>query len=445
MLMSQFPTESAIISGNLMNTSFGDRFIPSRNRSFLDDSRVLAIGASLPDCKTPSPARLPLGARHSAPSTPCDTSMRLVPNTAERVLDAPELQKDFYLNVLHWGPTGKVAVGLGRTAFVWDPDPSGGGTAQFELRHLGIATAVRWSRDGSRVAIGTDSGHTQIFDPVAERSICTLPSPSLLTRPSDPTHDAIISLLWREDSLITGQRDGHIAIHDIRSPQSVAAVWRGHDGKVCGMDGAADDCEFTTGANDDRVCVWDISALRQRRTQPRLALNAHRAAVKALAYAPWSRRCLVTGGGTYDGTVKVWSTATGELLREIDTNSQVCGLAFGRSGRDHEIVTAHGYGDPSAGAPIANSVCVWRYPSMQRVGTLCGHTDRVLHLSSSPCGELVCSAGADETLRFWRVWAAGDRAPGATMHGLGTRASASVAVRPVTVGWGAGGAHRAIR
>ena len=34
-----------------------------------------------------------------------------------------------------------------------------------------------------------------------------------------------------------------------------------------------------------------------------------------------------------------------------------------------------------------------------------GHTSRVLHLSQSPDGTTVCSAAADETLRFWKCFA----------------------------------------
>ena len=33
-----------------------------------------------------------------------------------------------------------------------------------------------------------------------------------------------------------------------------------------------------------------------------------------------------------------------------------------------------------------------------------GHDDRVLHVTRSPDGETVVSAGADETLRFWKVF-----------------------------------------
>lgn len=41
---------------------------------------------------------------------------------------------------------------------------------------------------------------------------------------------------------------------------------------------------------------------------------------------------------------------------------------------------------------------------MNKVCELRGHTSRVLHTALSPCGTIVASAAADETLRFWKVF-----------------------------------------
>ena len=52
-----------------------------------------------------------------------------------------------------------------------------------------------------------------------------------------------------------------------------------------------------------------------------------------------------------------------------------------------------------------NQLCLWKYPSMARVKEFKGHSARVLHMATSPDGSMVCSASADETLRFWNIFA----------------------------------------
>ena len=73
---------------------------------------------------------------------------------------------------------------------------------------------------------------------------------------------------------------------------------------------------------------------------------------------------------------------------------QVCALQWNT--HEREILSSHGFSK--------NQLCLWKYPSMVKVGEFNGHTSRVLHLSQSPDGTSVCSAAADETLRFWRVF-----------------------------------------
>jgi cell division cycle 20, cofactor of APC complex len=41
---------------------------------------------------------------------------------------------------------------------------------------------------------------------------------------------------------------------------------------------------------------------------------------------------------------------------------------------------------------------------MEKIGEIKGHTNRVLHLSLNSDGTTVCSAAADETLRFWKIF-----------------------------------------
>ena len=58
-----------------------------------------------------------------------------------------------------------------------------------------------------------------------------------------------------------------------------------------------------------------------------------------------------------------------------------------------------------AATSTENRLCLWKYPSMDNFKVLKSHKGRVLYLAQSPSGEVVCSgSGADETLRFWKIW-----------------------------------------
>jgi len=120
----------------------------------------------------------------------------------------------------------------------------------------------------------------------------------------------------------------------------------------------------------------------------------HTAAVKAIAWSPHQRTLLASGGGTADRRIKFWNTKTGQFISEVDTGSQVCNLAWSKT--SNEIVSTHGYSQ--------NQVIIWKYPSMQQITSLTGHTYRVLYLATSPDGETIVTGAGDETLRFWSVF-----------------------------------------
>jgi len=127
-------------------------------------------------------------------------------------------------------------------------------------------------------------------------------------------------------------------------------------------------------------------------------ITAHKAAVKALAWCPWHKSLLASGGGTADGMIRFWNSSTGTCLNAVDTRAQVSALQW--SLHDRELVSSHGYSH--------NQLHLWRYPSMVRVAELSGHTSRILHMAQSPDGQTVVTASADETVRFWRIFSGGE-------------------------------------
>ena len=81
---------------------------------------------------------------------------------------------------------------------------------------------------------------------------------------------------------------------------------------------------------------------------------------------------------------------------------QISGLVW--SSHHHELLSSHGHPH--------NQLTIWSYPSLSRLASLRGHEARVLQLVLSPDGQTVASAGADETLRFWRCFTAADASKG---------------------------------
>jgi cell division cycle 20, cofactor of APC complex len=57
--------------------------------------------------------------------------------------------------------------------------------------------------------------------------------------------------------------------------------------------------------------------------EPQFAFSDHKAAVKAMAWCPWQRKVLASGGGSADRHVRIWDTRTGSSLTSFDAHSQV--------------------------------------------------------------------------------------------------------------------------
>ena len=319
-------------------------------------------------------------------------SMRNIPNQPTKILDAPDMLDDYYLNLIDWSCNNKLAVALGPSVYLWDA-ASG---AIDELLTLEDETdyvcSLKWiQQGGNHIAVGTASSSTQLWDAAACKQVRSMGGHA----------DRISSLAWNQHILSSGSKDSTIVHHDVRTQNHHIATLSGHEQEVCGLAWSPDGTALASGDNDNRLCIWDAASSQSGARQtvaPRHSLNEHNAAVKALAWSPHERNLIASGGGTADRCIKFWNTQTGACLNSIDTGSQVCALLW--NPHEKEILSSHGFSK--------NELCLWRYPSMTRAKELTGHTARVLHLSMCPGrGSTVVSAGADETLRFWDIFGEG--------------------------------------
>lgn len=369
----------------------------SPNPHSLDHIRSLAL--------SPLRAQFTASSENSSSSSNISSTNRYkrrhVGKVPYKVLDAPALADDFYLNLLDWSSQNILVVGLGSDVYMWNAY-----TAKVtKLANVGTedaVTSVAWTQKGGHVAIGTDKGTVQIWDATQAKLIRTMTG-----------HTARVgSQSWAAHVLATGGRDKTICIRDVRSKGDVEHRLIAHKQEVCGLKWSPDWSQLASGGNDNRLYLWSLAMMNgggkgtnthsngsngEQPTSnivPLMKFTQHTAAIKALAWSPHRAGLLASGGGTSDKCIRFFNTNTGLMEQVIDTGSQVCQLEW--SPHLSELVSCHGYS--------TNSVTLWRYPDMNKIATLSGHTTRVLYMAMSPDGQSIVTGAGDETLRFWYVF-----------------------------------------
>ena len=92
---------------------------------------------------------------------------RHIPQSPERILDAPELLDDYYLNLLDWNAENILAVALGDSVYLWNAT-TGAITPLMQTTGSGChVTSISWAPRGEhRMAVGTsDHKVSQKRDP----------------------------------------------------------------------------------------------------------------------------------------------------------------------------------------------------------------------------------------------------------------------------------------
>mmetsp|Transcript_11563 Transcript_11563/g.10041 ORF Transcript_11563/g.10041 Transcript_11563/m.10041 type:complete len:357 (+) Transcript_11563:702-1772(+) len=311
-------------------------------------------------------------------------SYRKIPKVPYRILDAPGLVDDFYLNVIDWSAKNYVAVSLLHSVWIWDENQ--GKVSKFckrEQQDTEEYTAVSWDPKGNILALGDGQGICQLWDHQARKPI----------RCFNGHAERIDCISWNGSNVFsTGSKDGSILTCDLRSPENYVACFNGHKDEVCGLKWSPDGSQLASGGNDNRVFIWS-----NRKTEPEAKFTEHNSAIKAITWSPHQQNLLLTAGGYSDRTIKVWNTLSMSMINEVETDSQVCNIIFSKN--SNEFVTAHGH--------YTNHIVVWKYPEMIKLSIIDGdhsHSDRVLFMADSPDGEKVVSGSCDETLKFWNVF-----------------------------------------
>ncbi|KUI60478.1 WD repeat-containing protein slp1 [Cytospora mali] len=363
---------------------------PSPNTTAYQDSLANACGVSMntrilefkpapPESSKPIDLRKQYNRPLKSANATTAQFRRRVATGPERVLDAPGLIDDYYLNLLDWSSGNQVAIGLERNVYVWSAD-EGSVSCLLETTPDTYVSSVKWSGDGAYVSVGLGTGEIQIWDVAEGAKVRSMFG-----------HDTRVGVMgWDKHLLSSGARSGLVFNHDVRIAEHKTAELVSHTSEVCGLEWRSDGQQLATGGNDNLVSIWDARSL----SVPKFTKTNHKAAVKALSWCPWNMNLLATGGGSYDRHIHFWNTTSGARVNSIDTGSQVTSLRW--SPHHREIVSSSGFPD--------NSLTIWSYPTLVRNIDIPAHESRVLHSCLSPDGQMLATAAADESLKFWKLF-----------------------------------------
>ena len=274
---------------------------------------------------------------------------RHIPQAPERILDAPDIINDYYLNLVDWSSNNHLAVALGAHVYLWN-------AATGDIHQLcqlagqqDYVASVKWVEQGTYLALGTSTGTIQLWDVEESRMLRQLTG----------LDSRVASLSWNQCLVAGGSRSGHIQQSDTRVADHVLANVQAHTQEVCGLAWAPDGKYLASGGNDNKLFVWSGA-----QTTPMQTYSYHVAAVKAIAWSPHHHGLLASGGGTADRYIRFWNTLTGQPMQSIDTGSQVMRqTASGRFSHDmFRCVISPGLSTPASwcpptGTPRTRSSC----------------------------------------------------------------------------------------
>ena len=330
---------------------------------------------------------------------------RKIPKTPFRVLDAPNLIDDYYLNLLDWGKENIIAVALSDEIYLWNDTKAKASLLMTYINNNSISedisnniiTSLSWMENGINLGIGLPDGIIQLWDINKKIKI----------REIFAHNNRVSCLSWNNNILSSGSKDRYIKNFDIRIKVPEISKIKKHKQEVCSLKYSIEGDLLASGGNDNMAYIWDIRNLKNNifnflfnentknpyEIKPYSINNLHQAAVKAMNWCPWKRHVLGTGGGSKDKSIKIYSCDCNKLIKNINTGSQVCSLIWNE--KEKEIISSHGFNK--------NQIIIWNYEKSKKICELKGHMNRVLYMTKSPDENVICSGSGDETLRFWKI------------------------------------------
>lgn len=135
-----------------------------------------------------------------------EKKIRKISKKPYKILEAPNLQDDFYLNLLDWSDKNQIAVALDASLYIWS-GCSSDVTRLYETNQINDYICSVSFCDDNKIAFGNSNGQIKVYDIAKRKKLNSF----------EGHYGRVGSLDWSSGLLASGSRDGFVASWDLRS------------------------------------------------------------------------------------------------------------------------------------------------------------------------------------------------------------------------------------
>ncbi|MDE0316602.1 MAG: WD40 repeat domain-containing protein [Candidatus Poribacteria bacterium] len=298
------------------------------------------------------------------------------------------------INIMRFSPDGtRLAVGTDVGVWLYDVEDETG-TALFTER-VGQVNALAFSQDGKMLASGgLNSPGIQLWDVNTDSKhtiFVSAGSPAAIAFSQDSTTLTCLDfsiIRWNVD---TGMKASDFPLWDGDTSSKVITS-DSYEAAVLSQDGSS----LATGTREGRIRLWDTTTGKRWMDLKGHAVvrlsNKVDMSILALAFSPDGK---IIASGCIDNTVQLWDTEKGiKLATLLGHKGWVTALAF--SADENTLAS----GDAN------KTIKLWDVDTHKERATLLGHKNTISTLTfapegTSPYSGCLASGSNDGTIRFW--------------------------------------------